>query len=344
MLTRAKEGDEAAREVGFLICGELYLFWHIRGKHISAKDAIESFLSTSESQHPTRGKCKALITASLASWALGKFKQGIEEALAGYAIAKELHAELEMAEANLMLGLIYLMVDMDLAKKYAKEGEKRCRELGNIPSVLGFVLWIQGLMNKIEGDWEKSKMIFNEALNIQLKIGDREGGGLSLAGLAHLEVLAGNLDGAIEIYKQSLASFEAIRDRPEEARILGEMAWTYLSLENTVAARKCALDSIEAHQKVGSDRGVGIALIGLAAIESVEHHPERAIKIATASKQFTEQEGILYEYGEDFSCKVYIDNAKKELTIEELEKATNEGSKLSLNEVVELSNEYLVSV
>ena len=116
------------------------------------------------------------------------------------------------------------------------------------------------------------------------------------------------------------------------------MSWVYLAQKNTNIARKYALDSIQAYMEVGSMRGVGISMFGLASIEVVEGHPEKALEIAAAAEQFAQQAGIVVEYGLNDQGKAYLENAKKMLTDIEIENARNEGKGLSLKEVLQMES------
>lgn len=63
---------------------------------------------------------------------------------------------------------------------------------------------------------------YTEALAIQRRFDDKEGSGLALGGRAQLAALSGDHGKAIKLHQESLAAFEAIGDRAEEARILNE--------------------------------------------------------------------------------------------------------------------------
>jgi len=74
----------------------------------------------------------------------------------------------------------------------------------------------------------------------------------------------------------------------------------------------------------------------LAAIEAVEGRPRKAIEIAAAAENYAEQEGVVIEFGANNHGKVYLDNAKKELSVTDIEMAEKSGSSLSLKEVIEM--------
>jgi tetratricopeptide (TPR) repeat protein len=322
LLTETRDGNEETAALGLRICGELWLYWHFRGKNISAREWVESFLSSDKGDHDSLGKCLALRTAGLSSWTLGQFDRAVEEYQGSNDIARALEMELEMAVNAFCISLAYMgQGDMKMAKRYSREAVD---------------LTFNGVLSLVSGDAGMARERYVEALKIQREIGDNEGTALSLGGLAQLASMEGSNKEAIELYEESLTSFKATGDRAEEARILEEMAWTTLELELTSEARGYFLDSVQAYKEVGSIRGVGLALMGLAAAEQAENSAYRAVLIAAAAELFSEQEGIVNVYAENYPGKEYIEDAKKELSAEEVEQASREGRRLTAGDVIEL--------
>ncbi len=62
---------------------------------------------------------------------------------------------------------------------------------------------------------------------------------------------------------EALRSLGAVGDRPEIARVHGEMGWTALAAGNPAAARRAFRRAVVAHEEVGSPRCTGNALDGL---------------------------------------------------------------------------------
>ncbi len=63
----AETATRAACEAGLQMCGDLWLYWHIRGKNLTAREYATSFLDADTRGSPTVGRAGALITAGLAS-------------------------------------------------------------------------------------------------------------------------------------------------------------------------------------------------------------------------------------------------------------------------------------
>jgi len=148
--------------------------------------------------------------------------------------------------------------------------------------------------------------------------------------------MLGAVGSALELYRQALAAFEAIGDRAEEARILSEMAWSYLRHTDSVLARRAFLDSVQAYTDVASVRGVGLSLIGLAATEAAEHRPETAVQIAAAAEVYASQEGIVNVYSDETPGRELIDQAQAALPADDAARARETGRRLTIKEALDL--------
>jgi tetratricopeptide (TPR) repeat protein len=216
------------------------------------------------------------------------------------------------------------------------ESIEKSRALGFIWGE-GFASSVDGILNAVAGDVDTAQTRYSQALEIQQRIGDEEGAGLSLGGLAKLASGRGDLAGALDLYQQSLAAFEAIGDRAEAARILSEMAWTHLRHEDSALARRYLFDSVHAYTDVASVRGVGLSLIGLAATEAVEHRPETAVQIAAAAEVYADQEGIVNVYSDDTPGREFVDQARAALSADDVARATEVGRRLTIKEALDLT-------
>ena len=336
LLRGARERDPTSAELGMRTCGSLWLYWHIRSKHLSARDYVRAFFGTALGSGPTLGRSNALRTAGLASWSLGHFEEAIDQGLESYRIARDLDAATEMALAAGLLVIFYLTVDVEQAVHWSREAIDRSRAQ-NYPLALGFALSFDGILNTVSGDTAMAASRYTEALAIQRQFDDKEGSGVSLGGLAQLAALSGDHGKAIKLYQESLAAFEAIGDRAEEARILNEMAWTHLALDDQTAARRFFFESAAAYLDIGSVRGVGTSMIGLAAVETAEGRALRAVQIAAAAEVFALEEGIMNVYSDEDPGREYVERAKAGLAANDLESATGIGRTLSVKEALDLA-------
>jgi tetratricopeptide (TPR) repeat protein len=335
-LAAAKDGDAVACEHGLQLCGDLWLYWHIRGKNLTAREYAVSFLDADTGGSPTVGRAGAFLTAGLTSDVLGQFERANDEWAEAYRIATECEAGRELCIGALLQGLGLIRFDLDTGLTWTGESIERSRALG-FTWAQGFASTFDGVLNAVAGDLDTAQMRYSEALEIQRRIGDEEGAGLSLGGLATLASGRGDLAGALDLYQQSLAAFEAIGDRAEEARILGEMAWTHLQDEDPVGARWYFLESAQAYVDVASVRGVGLALVGLASTEAVENRPGNAVQIAAAAEVFAHQEGIVNVYADETPGRDFVDKARAVLSADDLARATEIGRRLTIKEALDIA-------
>ena len=336
LLATARDGDAAASEEGMQLCGDLWLYWHIRGKNLTAREYASSFVDTDTERSPTVARAGALLTAGLASWVLGQFERANAEWGEAYRIAAELDADRELCIGGFVQGLGLLGFDLEAGLRWTGDSIESSRACG-FTWAEGFASTVDGILHTVAGNLETAQTRYTQALEIQQRLGDEEGAGLSLGGLAQLASGRGDLADALDLYRQSLAAFEVIGDRAEEARILSEMAWTQLRHEDPGLARRYFLDSVQAYTDVASVRGVGLSLIGLAATEGVEQRPERAVQIAAAAEVYADQEGIVNVYSDETPGREFVDQARAALSASDIAHATEIGRRLTIKEALDLA-------
>ncbi|HMJ00397.1 MAG TPA: tetratricopeptide repeat protein [Gaiellaceae bacterium] len=335
LLAAAQDGDAAACEEGLQLCGDLYLYWHIRGKNITAREYAASFLEADPGGAPTVGRAGALTTAGLASWMLGQFERANDECAEAYRIAAGLEADREVCVAAFLGAIALLGSDLEAGLRWTSEAIERSRARG-LTWAEAFASSVDGILQTVSGELDAAQASYSHALEIQQRLGDEEGAGLSLGGLAQLASVRGDLTGSVDLYRRSLAAFEAIGDRAEEARILSEMAWTHLRQEDPALARRYFLGSVQAYIDVASVRGVGLSLIGLAAAETVEQRPGNAVQLAAAAELYAQQEGIVNVYSDETPGREFVDTARAALSADEVARATEAGRRLTIKQALDL--------
>jgi len=104
---------------------------------------------------------------------------------------------------------------------------------------------------------------------------------------------------AVETFRRALASFEKVGDRPEIARLHCEMGWAALGAGDAAQAQRAFESAVRTYEEVGSPRGTGHALMGLAAVEAAEGRAERAVTIAAAAHELSQRAGVVVEHPMD---------------------------------------------
>ena len=122
LLAAAGSGDAAACEAGLQLAGDLWMYWHIRGKNVSAREYAEAFLDADPDRTRSVARAGALITVGLASWMTGQFERANEEWREAYGIAEELDAGRELCLGAFCLCLGHLTLDVEEAGRWVPLG------------------------------------------------------------------------------------------------------------------------------------------------------------------------------------------------------------------------------
>lgn len=328
-------GDRDAGERAMIANGDLWIYWHIRGKHVTARDRSLRLLEASTER--TRGRARALNTAGISCLTLGQNEESIAYLSEAHAIAGELGDTHTQHAAAISMTVVNMFTDLEASMSWIDRAVSQLRDL-NHPFLLSLALSFDGVCHAIAGEADAATSRLKEALAIQQQRGDNEGAGISLAGLAALANAQGQTETALDLYGQSLAAYEMVGDRAEEARVLDEMAWAYMTNGDHETARTTFLHSAQAYDDIGSVRGSAISLIGLAAVKTIDGRHRDALTIAYAAERFSEEEGVVNVYSEDNPGRQYLDRATAELSPSEVEGARADGQALSLRGAVRMGH------
>jgi hypothetical protein len=90
--------------------------------------------------------------------------------------------------------------------------------------------------------------------------------------------------------------FVTVGDVPEIARIQCEMGYVALAASDVAEARRSFQRALRTNDEIGSTRGIGHALLGLAATEAAAGNTARAVGIAAAAQVMSERAGVVVEH------------------------------------------------
>ncbi len=322
-------------EMGLQICGECSIYWHISGKHISALNYVDRFFELTACPKSSLGRCMALATAAIATQTLGQFAQADLFAREGYDLATQLNSGTFLSIHAVTLAMNFMTTDIGQSKTYIEIAQRSAEKANNI-FLSGLTHSFGGIIELVGGDPIAAKSSYEKALGFQAADHDYEGRAISFGGLAQLEAIQGNAEKALVLYHEAFNSFAMVGDRPEEARILSEIAGVYVNQQNLQQSTKYLADSIQAYQEVGSIRGVGLSLIGLGAVQVLKKNYIEALTIIAAAEFFAEQKGIANVYSGNFQYASYVKIAKENVAQDLQDEAVKKGRKLSLDEVLAL--------
>jgi predicted ATPase len=298
LTARARAGDGEALEQALLLCGCQNWFWHLSAQHQTARLAYETLLALARGRPPSRGRALSWLGTGMVStttdeWerALGEWTLGFEEgeAVGDARIAAEGRAG--MGWCNLSLGRI------EEAARALDDAIARAAPVDAFLQALAMT--VKGMLLFGSGQREAGVAQVREARRIQERIGDHELGGVAQSFLAQMTFAQGDPATASTLYREALALLEAVGDYPELARVHCEMGWTALAVSDHGAATESFRRAVHAYEGMGSARGAGQALLGLAAVEAALGRSERAVAIAAAAEAFLSRAGSVVTHPMD---------------------------------------------
>jgi predicted ATPase len=335
----ARSGDLEALEQGLQLSGHLNWFWHISGQHLTARATLDELLALAAGRGPSRGRALALMANGMISTVTGEWERGVGEWGGGYEDGRTIGAEEIASEGIMGVGYCHLSVGrMDEARPALDEAIER--SAGGVSDFIhALSMTVKGMLLFATGDLDAGMTLVQHGRRIQERLGDCEGGGVGLSFLAQMTFAKGDHARALELYRDALASFETIGDRPEIARVHCEMGWTALAAADEPAAERAFQLAVREYEEVGSPRGTGLSLMGLAAVEAAAGRAERAVAIAAAAHVLSERAGVVVEHPMDPGVVGRIEALKATIPQATLDDLVASGHTLSPAEVLAMVRE-----
>jgi non-specific serine/threonine protein kinase len=310
LIACARAGDLSALENGLLSCGQLDWFWHIGAQHLTARTLLDALLPLAADRPPSRGRALSWLAAGMVSTTTGEWERSLSEWAAGFADGKAVGDEAAAAEGIMGVGYCNLILGrMEEAKAALDEGIARSAS-GVHDFMHALSMSVKGMLLFATGKLDEGMVLVEQARQVHARCDDHEGRGVALSFLAQMTFAKGDHDRALALYNESLASLELVGDHPEIARVHCEIGWTALGAANTRAARREFRRAVQTYEQVGSPRGTGLALLGLAAVEAASGRPERAVTIAAAAQALSERAGVVIQHPMDPGLAARIEALK----------------------------------
>ncbi len=329
LLGHARAGDAAALEKGLLLAGHLDWYWHICGLHLTARLLLDPLLALAAERPPSRGRALAWLAAGMVSTVTGEWERSRGEWKAGYEDGLAVGDAAAAAEGIMGVGYCSLSLGrMEEARAALDEAIARSAN-GVSDFIHAISLSIKGMLLFVTGDLDAGMASVERALAIHARLQDNEGGGVATSFLAQMTFAKGEPARALEIYGQALAALEMVGDHPEIARVHCEMGWSALAAGDPRAAVDSFRRAVHVYEEVGSPRGTGLALLGLAAVEAAAGRTERAVAIAAAAHALSERAGVVVAHPMDPGVVARIEALKASIPKAKLDGLVASASALS---------------
>jgi non-specific serine/threonine protein kinase len=299
LTARARGGDTAALEKALLICGGMDWFWHISAMHLTTHELVEPLLALAADRPPSRGRAIARLTAGMVATTTGEWERSRQEWAGGFADGLAVGDAKAAAEG--LMGVGYCSLSLGRMDEAAVALDQAiARSAGGVSDFIhALSLAVKGMLRFATGQLDAGIALVEQSIQIYARLDDHEGRGVSLSFLAQMTYGKGDHARALSLYREALEHLEAVGDLPEVARVHSEMGWTALAGADPRRARREFQSAVRTYDIVGSPRGTGLALMGLAAVEAAEGHTQRAVEIAAAAHALSRRAGVVIAHPMD---------------------------------------------
>jgi serine/threonine-protein kinase PknK len=298
LTTRARGGDGQALEQALLLCGHQEWSWHISAQHQTARVAYDTLLTLARDRAPSRGRALSWLGAGMVSTTSDEFERSLGEWTRGFEDGEALGDARIAAEGRMGMGYCNLSLGrMEAAAEALDDAIVRAAAVD--PFMQALSMSIKGMLLFATGEREAGMALVQDARRIQERLDDHECGGVAQSFLAQMTFAQGDPGRALTLYREALAMLETVGDYPEVARVHCEMGWTALAASDSRAAADSFRRAVHAYEGVGSGRGTGQALLGVAAVEAAEGRSEPAVAIAAAAEAFLARAGTVVAHPMD---------------------------------------------
>ena len=333
----ARAGDASALETGLQLCGDLCMYWHIRGKNLTAREYAASFSPPMPAARPQSGRAGALLTAGLGVVDARRVRAGQRRMGRGVSHRSGARCRARALPGRVLQGSRAARRPTRGRPRAARGSIERSRAIG-FAWAEAFASTFNGMLQGVAGDVVRRRRGIPHALEIQQRLGDKEGAGLSLGGLAELAA-------AVAATSRSRSTSTDSRSPRSRRSVTGPRKpgssprWPGRTSARRHRARAPATSSSRYRPTPTwrASAASGCRLIGLAAIEAVERRPETRRADRGRGRGLCHQEGIVNVYSDEKPGREFVDRARAALSADDVARATDAGRRLTIKEALDLA-------
>ncbi len=264
---------------------------------------------------------QVLIQKSRHLCVLAEYQQSVDAAYQAVSLTNSLDpsdasidAHLALAEALMRLGKYHDAIQ-------ACERALELTQVINAREPKGFILSLMGLIYIETKDFEKSKSVLEQSLELFSEMGNFRGRAKALNNLALAEGYVGHLDQAFNYYEQSLEIARQIGHRRGEGLLLGNLGWIAGLLGDFSRARDYAERNLQITREVGDRYGETFGLINLSShadalgdFPAATQAAQQALVLARQSRDRTAEAWALTYLGHALFDSGKLDEASEAYT------------------------------
>jgi non-specific serine/threonine protein kinase len=131
------------------------------------------------------------------------------------------------------------------------------------PLVRAKALNAAGNLSSEQGDYERAKALYQEALSLRREVGDKRGTANSLNNLGVIARRTGDYETAAHVYEECLVIFRELGDEEGKASVLDNLGFLAQCRSDYARAEELYTEALAVFQELGDVTGVAVALNNL---------------------------------------------------------------------------------
>lgn len=316
------------------LCTILGEHWFIRGNLTEGKEWLDLVLDQRFALSlPIQGR--VLMAKGKFSYESGKYHQAQENYRESLAIYRELGDAKSMAKILNLEGVAAMMMGyFSEAAEYHRQSLTEYRKLGVSRGIasnlnrLGFIAYC-------EKEFDSASKLVQESLTISSNEGDKLGEALALNGLGEIARARGEFKAAQILYEQALSIYQQFSEKYSIAVIRLNLAHTAYQLGDSQQSDRLFRESLVHFYELDNTKLCTLSLIGLALVAFSHGNYSKACTLLGALDVLIQDpSSVIVGPADQGVWEEAVTKTNALIEREELDKALENGRKMSLAEIV----------
>jgi predicted ATPase len=325
-------------ELALRLAAGLFWFWYTRGHVSEARRWLRRALEAAPDE-PSEPRAKALNAAGYLANEQEDFEEAIALETASLACAKAVGAAstATLAAAHLSAALVSGRTDAtdpQVALAAAEEAVVLGRESGDDFALAIALNCIGVVISELLEDVERSKVYYEESLELRRRLGDRSRIALALLNLGRIAIDEQEYTRAAELFAEAAEIAAAIGDKRQLGSAHGGFAGLAYRQKTWGKAAEHAREELRLGRELGMKLPVLDAILCLAGVAAAREDTQRAARLAAAAGHHF----ALVAPGSNRADELFqanIESARATSTPQAWQRAWAEGQAMSLDEAAD---------
>jgi predicted ATPase/DNA-binding CsgD family transcriptional regulator len=326
--------QEEADELGLRLAGALWLFWEGHGHYAEGHRWLEQVLAR-DSQVSAAARAKALEGVGWLVFPSGAVDQAVIAAREGLKLSERAGLGGAVAARFLrILGwMAIIRGDDDRAKGLLEESLILSREADDKWGIADALLWLGNSLDFL--DRERAKELREEGISLARELGYMPTLGRLLFSQGYMLILEGDYERGAALSEEAATLFREHEYTGELPYVLDDLGWAALHGGDPERARGAFEEGLALCTELGDKMAASGYLDGLACVAGTEGGAERAARLFGAAEALREAVGWPLNPEEEALKEPYLRTARSQFEEGSWEVAWAEGRAMSMEQAID---------